>query len=91
MNTTTTKSRFFTRFVVGPIAAAGILGGAAMGLAAAANADTGPSDHPSGGYSTEYRPSHDSRDFYREFRPFFWDFWGWHHHRDHDFGWRHGS
>ena len=84
----TNKSRFFTRFVAGPIAAAGILGGAAMGLAAAANADTGPSDHMSGGHSFEFRPSHDSRDSYRDFRDFrpdFWDFWTWHHHRD--FGW----
>ncbi|MFG1930109.1 hypothetical protein ACGFK1_05580 [Mycobacterium sp. NPDC048908] len=83
----TNKSRFFTRFITAPVATAGILGGAAMGLAAAANADTGPSDHVSGSYSSEFRPSHDS---YREFHPFFWDFWGWHHHRDH-FGWRHGG
>lgn len=32
----TNKSRLFTRFVAGPIAAAGILGGVAMGLAAGA-------------------------------------------------------
>jgi len=82
----TNKSRFFTRFVAGPIAAAGILGGAALGVAAAANADTGSSDHMSGGYSTDFRPSHDSRDSYRDFRPDFWDFWFW-HHRDHSFGW----
>jgi hypothetical protein len=88
----TNKSRIFTRFVAGPIAAAGILGGVAMGVAAAANADPGPSDHTSGGHSFEFRPSHDSRDSYRDFRDFrpdFWDFWTWHHHRD--FGWRHGS
>jgi hypothetical protein len=71
-----TKSHFFTRFIAAPVAAAGILGGAAMGLAAAANADPGPSDH-SGGHSSEYR--HDSRDSHRDFRPYFWDFWGWHH------------
>ena len=82
----TNKSRFFTRFVAGPIAAAGILGGAALGVAAAANADTGSSDHMSGGYSTDFRPSHDSRDSYRDFRPDFWDFWFW-HHRDQSFGW----
>jgi len=82
----TNKSRFFTRFVAGPIATAGILGGAALGVAAAANADTGPSDHISGGYSTDFRPSHDSRDSDRDFRPDFWDFWSW-HHRDHSFGW----
>jgi hypothetical protein len=81
----TNKSRFFARFFVAPVAAAGILGGAAMGLAAAANADPGPSDH-GGGYTSEYR--HDS---HRDYRPFFWDFWGWHHHRDHFDGWRHDS
>jgi hypothetical protein len=36
---TNNRSRIFTRFVAGPIAAAGILGGVAMGLAAGANAD----------------------------------------------------
>ncbi|MBP1819492.1 hypothetical protein [Mycobacterium sp. OAE908] len=82
----TNKSRFFTRFVAGPIAAAGILGGAALGVAAAANADTGSSDHMSGGYSADFHPSHDSRDSDRDFRPDFWDFWLW-HHRDHSFGW----
>ena len=86
----TNKSRIFTRFVAGPIAAAGILGGAAMGLAAAANADTGPSDHRDSGYSSDYRPSRDSHDSYREFRPDFWDFWTW-HHRDHSFGWHRHS
>jgi hypothetical protein len=84
------KSRIFTRFVAGPIAAAGILGGVALGLAAGANADPGPSDHSSGGYSAEFRPSHDSHDSYRYFRPDFWDFF-WHHDRDHSFRWHHGS
>jgi hypothetical protein len=36
---TNNKSRIFTRFVAGPLAAAGILGGVALGLAAGANAD----------------------------------------------------
>ena len=60
-----------------------------MGLAAGANADPGPSDHPSGGYSADF--SHDSRDSYRGFRPDFWDFWFRHHHRDHSFGWNRDS
>jgi len=88
------KSRFFTRFVAAPIAAAGILGGAAVGVAAAANADPGPSGHTNGGHSSEFRPSDDShRDFrdYRGFRPDFWDFWTWHHHRDHFYGWHRDS
>jgi hypothetical protein len=85
---TNNKSRIFTRFVAGPIAAAGIVGGVAMGLAAGANADPGPLDHPSGSYSSEFRPSDDSRD-YRG--PGFWDSWFWHHHRDHSFRWHHDS
>ena len=36
----TNKSRGFVRFVAGPVAAAAILGGAALGLAAGANAST---------------------------------------------------
>ena len=84
------KSRIFTRFVAGPIAAAGILGGVAMGLAAGANADPGPSDHQSGGYSTDFRHSDDSRGSYRDFRPHFWDFW-FLHHRDHSFNWHRDS
>lgn len=90
MNTNTNnKSRIFTRFVAGPLAAAGILGGVALGLAAGANADPGPSDHPGGGYSADF--GHDSRDSHRDFRPEFWDFWFWHHHRDHSFGWHRDS
>jgi hypothetical protein len=85
---TNNKSRIFARFVAAPIAAAGVLGGAALGLAAGANADPGPSDHQSGSYSTEFRPSYDS---HRDFRPDFWDFWFWHHHRDHSFGWHRDS
>lgn len=38
----TPTSRFFTRFVAGPVAAASILGGVAFGLAAGANAATNP-------------------------------------------------
>jgi hypothetical protein len=87
----TNKSRFFTRFIAAPIAAAGILGGAAVGLAAAANASTGPSDHSRDGYSADFRPSHDSHDSYRDFRPDFWDFWTWNYHRDHSLRWHHGS
>lgn len=75
-----TKSRTFARFVAAPIAAAGILGGAALGLAAGANADPGPSHYSSGSYSSDFRPSHDSRD-YRDTG--FWGFWPWHHHWGH--------
>jgi hypothetical protein len=88
---TNNKSRIFTRFVAGPIAAAGILGGVALGVAAGANADPGPSDHPSGGYSADFRHGDDSHRDFREFRPDFWDFWFWHHHRDHSFGWHRDS
>ena len=85
----TNKSRIFTRFIAAAIAAAGILGGAALGMAAGANADPGPSDHSSGGYSSEYRPS-DSRDSYWSSGPRdFWNFWFSHHHRDHSFRWHH--
>ena len=81
MTTTNTKSRLFARFVAAPVAAAGILGGAALGLAAGANADPGPSDH-SRSYSVDYR--HDSGD-HREYRDWgFWGFWPW-HHWDHSF------
>jgi hypothetical protein len=38
----TNKSRIFARFVAAPIAAAGVLRGAPVGLAAGANADPGP-------------------------------------------------
>src|SRR3954452_23927104 len=89
--TTNNKSRIFTRFVAGPIAAAGILGGVAMGLAAGAHADPGTSDQPSGGQSTDCRHSADSHRDFRDFRPDSWAIWFWHHHRDHSFNWRHGS
>jgi len=88
---TNNKSRIFTRFVAGPLAAASILGGVALGLAAGANADPGPSDHPSAGYSSDFHSGYDSRDSHRDFRPDFWDFWTWHHHRDHSFGWHRDS
>ena len=82
------RTNFFTRYIAGPIAAAGILGGAAIGVAAAANADTGPSDHRDSGYSSDYRSGRDSHDSYRDYRPDFWNwFWhngeryyGWHRH-----------
>ena len=79
------KSRIFTRFVAAPLAAAGILGGAALGLATAANADPGPSAHSGGDYSTEYQHRHESRDHDWSGRPDFWNFWSWHHPRDHSF------
>ena len=85
----TTKSNIFTRFVAAPIAAAGILGGVALGVASVANADPGPSDHSTGSYSADF--SRDSRDSNWNSRPF-WDyFWFSHHHRDHDFRWHHRS
>jgi hypothetical protein len=77
---TNNKSRFFARFVAAPVAAAGILGGAALGLAAGANADPGPSDHSRSSYSADFRPSYDSRD-HRDS-----DYSGslpWHHRWDH--------
>ena len=80
----TNKSRIFTRYVAAPLAAAGILGGAALGLATAANADPGPSGHDSG-YSTEYQHRHEFRDHDWGGRPDFYNFWFWHHHRDHSF------
>jgi len=81
----TTKPSIFTRFVAAPIAAAGILGGVALGVASAANADPGPSDHSTGSYSSDF--SRDSRDSdWDSRRGDFWNyFWFSHHHRDHDF------
>jgi hypothetical protein len=38
-------TRFFTRFVAGPVAAASILGAAALGVAAGANAANSPAEH----------------------------------------------
>jgi hypothetical protein len=76
----------FARFVAAPLAAASILGGAALGLAAGANADPGPSDH-SRDYSTEHRDGYRDSDWGG--RPDFWSFWSWHHDRDHSFGWHH--
>ncbi|WP_018598689.1 hypothetical protein [Mycobacterium sp. 155] len=77
MVATNNKSRVVARFVVAPVAAASILGGAALGLAAGANADTGSSDQSHGSYSMDYR--HDSDD-YRGHRDWgFRGFWPWHH------------
>lgn len=89
---TTNKPGIFTRFVAAPVAAAGILGAAALGLAAAANASPSPSDNPSGSYSASYEPSHDSRDSDWNSGPRdFWSFWFSHHHRDHSFRSHHDS
>lgn len=42
----TTMSHGFIRFVAGPIAVAGLIGGATLGIAAAANASTTPVPNP---------------------------------------------
>ena len=81
---TINKTRAFARFVAAPLAFAGILGGAALGLAAGANADPGPSDH-SRDYSSEYSHRDDHRDSDWGGRHDFWNFWSWHGDRDHSF------
>jgi hypothetical protein len=52
----TNKSRGFVRFVAGPVAAAAILGGAALGLAAGANASTATPEQMKQQQAADARP-----------------------------------
>jgi hypothetical protein len=57
----TNKSRGFVRFVAGPVAAAAILGGAALGFAAGANASTDSPEQMKQQHAAEVQARNEAR------------------------------